>query len=62
MHKISVSVPAVCTNLGPGYDVLGLALNLRTTVEMALREDDRFAIKCAAKARIACRKTCTTRR
>jgi len=45
MHKISVSVPAVCTNLGPGYDVLGLALNLRTTVEMALREDDRFAIQ-----------------
>lgn len=45
MHKISVSVPAVCTNLGPGYDVLGLALNLRTTVEMALREDDRFSIQ-----------------
>ena len=27
MYKVSVSVPAVSTNVGPGYDVLGLALN-----------------------------------
>lgn len=45
MHKVSVSVPAVCTHLGPGYEVLGLALNLRTTVEMALRDDDRLTIQ-----------------
>ncbi len=45
MHKVSVSVPAVCSNLGPGYDVLGLALNLRNTVEMALRDDDQLVIQ-----------------
>ena len=26
VHKVSVSVPAVCAHLGPGLDVLGLAL------------------------------------
>ena len=26
--KITVSIPATSANLGPGYDVLGLALNL----------------------------------
>lgn len=45
VHKVSVSVPAVCAHLGPGLDVLGLALNLRSTVEMALRDDDHVAIQ-----------------
>ena len=45
VHKVSVSVPAVCAHLGPGLDVLGLALNLRSTVEMALRDDDRLTIQ-----------------
>jgi homoserine kinase len=40
MYKVNVSVPAVSTNIGPGYDVLGLALNLRNVVEMSLRPDD----------------------
>jgi len=45
VQKVSVSVPAVCTHLGPGLDVLGLAINLRSTVEMALRDDDQFVIQ-----------------
>lgn len=45
MHKVNVSIPAVATNVGPGYDVLGLALNLRNTIEMALRQDDALTVE-----------------
>ena len=45
MHKVNVSIPAVSTNVGPGYDVLGLALNLRNTIEMHLRTDDQLTIE-----------------
>jgi homoserine kinase len=45
MHKVSVSVPAVSTNVGPGYDVLGLALNLRNVIEMSLRTDDQLTVE-----------------
>jgi homoserine kinase len=45
MYKVSVSVPAVSTNVGPGYDVLGLALNLRNVVEMSLRTDDQLTVE-----------------
>ena len=34
MKKVSVSVPATTANLGAGFDCLGLALNLRSTVEI----------------------------
>ncbi len=44
MYKVNVSIPAVATNVGPGYDVLGLALNLRNTVEMSLRPDDKLEV------------------
>jgi homoserine kinase len=44
MHKVSVSVPAVCTNVGPGYDVLGLALNLRNVIEMNLTGTDQLTV------------------
>lgn len=45
MYKVNVSVPAVATNIGPGYDVLGLALNLRNVVEMSLRADDQLSVE-----------------
>jgi homoserine kinase len=45
MHKVNVSVPAVCTNVGPGYDVLGLALNLRNVIEMSLTTDERLSVQ-----------------
>lgn len=45
MYKVSVSIPAVCTNLGPGYDVLGLALNLRNVIEMNLRPDGQLQVQ-----------------
>jgi homoserine kinase len=45
MHKVNVSIPAVSTNVGPGYDVLGLALNLRNTIEMSLRSDDQLTVE-----------------
>ena len=44
MYKVSVSIPAVSTNIGPGYDVLGLALNVRNVVEMSLTRDDQLAV------------------
>jgi homoserine kinase len=44
MHKVSVSVPAVSTNVGPGYDVLGLALNLRNVIEMSLTPGDQLDV------------------
>ena len=44
MYKVNVSVPAVSTNVGPGFDVLGLALNLRNVVELSLRADDRLDV------------------
>lgn len=45
MYKVNVSVPAVCPNVGPGYDVLGLALNLRNVIEMSLTNDDVLSIE-----------------
>ena len=45
MYKVNVSVPAVSTNLGPGLEVLGLALNLRNGIEMSLRSDDRLDVR-----------------
>lgn len=44
MHKVNVSVPAVSTNVGPGYDVLGLALNMRNVIEMYLADNDDLRI------------------
>lgn len=44
MSRVRVSVPASCTNLGPGIDSLGLALTLHNIVEMWLRADSRHAI------------------
>jgi homoserine kinase len=45
MYKVNVSVPAVSTNIGPGYDVLGLALNLRNVTEMSLRSDAQLRVR-----------------
>ncbi|MCD4685248.1 MAG: homoserine kinase [Anaerolineae bacterium] len=45
MHKVNVSVPAVSTNVGPGYDALGLALNLRNVIEMYLPNDDQLVVE-----------------
>lgn len=45
MYKVSVSVPAVSTNVGPGYDVLGLALNIRNTIEMSLSPGDELSVQ-----------------
>ncbi|MBI1923029.1 homoserine kinase, partial [Candidatus Poribacteria bacterium] len=33
-HKATTRIPASTTNLGPGFDVLGLALQLYSTVEL----------------------------
>jgi len=39
MKKVKVRVPATIGNLGPGFDVLGMALDLYTDIEMSI---DRF--------------------
>ncbi len=42
--KIHVSVPATTANLGPGFDALGLALNLWNEAEFSLREDGKIVV------------------
>ncbi len=51
MHKVNVSVPAVCTNIGPGYDVLGLALNLRNSIEMSLSRGEALEVSVQGEGR-----------
>lgn len=38
MNKVAVKIPASTTNLGPGFDVLGMALNLYNIVEMEVSD------------------------
>lgn len=38
MRKVRVDVPASTTNLGPGFDVLGVALKLYNTIEMEVSD------------------------
>lgn len=38
MQKVTVSVPATSANLGPGFDCLGLALDLRHDVTFTVRD------------------------
>jgi len=45
VYKVKVTVPATVTNLGPGLNVLGLALALHTTIDMHLRSDDELSVK-----------------
>lgn len=39
MQSIKVIVPATSANLGPGFDSLGLALNLYATFEFTLMDE-----------------------
>jgi homoserine kinase len=39
MQQVTVSVPATSANLGPGYDCLGLALDLRHNVTFSLQSE-----------------------
>lgn len=41
--RLLVTVPATSANLGPGFDTLGLAVDLRLTVRATLAGDDAFA-------------------
>ena len=43
--KVTVSVPATSANLGPGYDCLGLALELRDTITAEVREDNQVVVQ-----------------
>lgn len=45
MRKVRVSLPATITNLGPGLHSLGLALNLRATVEVRERSDEQLIVE-----------------
>jgi homoserine kinase len=42
--KIHVKVPATTANLGPGFDALGLALNLWNEADFVLREDGQISL------------------
>ena len=43
--KISVKVPATTANLGPGFDALGLALNLWNETEFSATNDNQMEVK-----------------
>ena len=42
--KIRVKVPATTANLGPGFDALGLALNLWNEAEFACTDDNKISL------------------
>ncbi|UJF36424.1 homoserine kinase [Paenibacillus hexagrammi] len=42
MRKVRVKVPASTANLGPGFDSLGMALNLYAWIDMAIAEKTSF--------------------
>ncbi|MFN2145663.1 MAG: homoserine kinase [Anaerolineales bacterium] len=42
--KVHVSVPATTANLGPGFDALGLALDLWNETDLSLREDGKVQL------------------
>jgi len=44
MKKVKVKIPASTTNLGPGFDCLGLALQLYNTVELIRIKEKRIII------------------
>ncbi|MGH2444260.1 MAG: homoserine kinase, partial [Chloroflexota bacterium] len=44
MKSIQIEVPATSANLGPGFDSLGLALDIVSTVRVDFREDDRSVV------------------
>ena len=44
-REVTVAVPATSANLGPGFDALGLALELRDEVRVRLASDDEPALK-----------------
>ncbi len=44
MRKVRITLPASLTNLGPGIGTLGLALGLRTTVEISERADNQLIV------------------
>jgi homoserine kinase len=41
---VSVSVPATSANLGPGYDALGLALEIRDFVTAQFTDDNKVSL------------------
>jgi homoserine kinase len=41
-HKVRVKVPASTANLGPGFDSLGMALNLYAWIEMSFAEETKI--------------------
>ena len=43
MHSIKIQIPATSANLGPGFDTLGLALNLCNTIQV--KRSDRYIMK-----------------
>lgn len=43
-QKLRVRVPATTANLGPGFDTLGLALNLWNETDFTQRADDRIVV------------------
>jgi homoserine kinase len=40
LARVTVTVPATTSNLGPGFDCLGLALSLRNELTLELRDED----------------------
>ena len=44
MNSVNVKAPATTANLGPGYDCLGMALDLWNELEIRLLESEDLSI------------------
>jgi homoserine kinase len=51
VYKVEVNIPAAITNIGPGYQILGLAVNLHCHIEMMLRNDGALNIHLEGEGR-----------
>lgn len=45
MHSFTLKIPATSANLGPGYDVIGMALNIYNTFEVTLGTLEKLVIE-----------------
>jgi len=57
--KVHVTVPATTANLGPGFDALGLALNLWNEADFFATEDNKITLTVSGEGK---RETATQRR
>lgn len=54
LHRFSVEVPATTANLGPGFDCLGMALELRDKIDLQVRDGEGPLVRGEGASRSYC--------